>query len=129
MFAEQFAQASDDLARAQIVAPNVCEDCSQFVALVRAGVEQQVTRIRVAEDGAQGLIDLVGNGAREFAGHGKTTNVRQLRSLCLLCPLGQDSPSALIDQRYDERSLGRDDNQCHENLSPVLTPDRDFLEP
>ena len=71
ILAEQFPKAMDHFAGTQVVAADVGENPAQFVASIGAGLEDEVRGVRIAQDCAERLVDLVRDGARQFPSHRK----------------------------------------------------------
>ena len=113
----------DHFARTQVVAADVGENPAQFVASIRAGLEDEVRGVRVAQDCAERLVDLVRDGARQFPSHRKARRTREIDALRQLSLFGHAAPAMLIEQRRDEQCLRDDDRQRKGNLPPVLAPE------
>ena len=113
----------DHFARTQVVAADVGEDSAQLVASIRAGLEDEVRGVRIAQDCAERLVDLVRDGTRQFPSHRKARRTRKIDALRELSLFGHAAPATLIEQRRDKQCLSDDDRQRNGNLPPVLAPE------
>ena len=75
---EQSAHPVDDGARALVVLADVGKNGADFVEVRRCVLQEQLRRLRVAQDRAERLIDLVRQRRRELAHHRDAAHVRDL---------------------------------------------------
>src|SRR5256885_73554 len=59
MLLEQRSQPADDLACTHVISPNVIENVTQFLLIYHARLENEAGGGDIAQDRAQGLIDLM----------------------------------------------------------------------
>ena len=62
---------------------NIGQDRAQFVPPIRTGREQEVGGIGVAQNRAEGLVDLVGDGARQLPGDREARGMGELAALLM----------------------------------------------
>ena len=68
---EECTQPADDIACAQVVAPDSRHDSQEVLAAIGAGLEKQIGRVRTGLYRTQRLVDLVRDRCRQFTRHRK----------------------------------------------------------
>ena len=85
---QKLAQAADDLASVLLGLDDVAEDFRQLRAVDLGAGEETQRRLGIAEDGGEGLVQLVGERTGELAEHGHAREMGQFRAHFLHLPLG-----------------------------------------
>jgi len=78
---EETAEADDDVAGAAVFGDDVCEDVAEFCEVQGGFCDEVLGGLGVAEDGAEGLIEFVGEGGGEFAEGGGAGEVGEFAAL------------------------------------------------
>ena len=101
---QQAAQAPDHLVGAQVVGADVERGCSSYLRERRLRArEHHLGGVRVAEDRAQRLVDLVRDGRGEFAGHRQACGDARVR--CRACQklAAKLAQRAMLREEADQR--------------------------
>ena len=122
--AQKLANSRNDVAGALIFALDVAQDLGHLAQLGRIGVDQYFCRACIVVDGAERLIELVGNRCGHLAQGHAPVHVRHFRKALPRLRLGDAAPAALREHRRDQQALSDDDCQRCEDLPPMFTPER-----
>jgi len=111
VFTQEGAEASNHFTRPQIVSTNVFENLPHLGQRLRSGLQQQFGGVSIAQDGAEWLVNLMGDGSREFTREGQTGCVCQLLP-CFLGPF----PRGDIHDNVEDKGVFACLNGSEENL-------------
>ena len=100
---EQAAHAVDDVAGASVVLADVLEDRGDLGQVGHGLLQEQRSRLGVAQDRTQRLVDLVRERAGQLAHHGDAPDVRHVLAQAQHLLFGQ-----LALRRVDARPAGPD---------------------
>jgi hypothetical protein len=126
--AGEAANASDHLARTQVVPSDVGEDPANFVDGAFASVEDHLRRFGVRQDRAERLIDLVGDRRRQLTDGGQPSDVGELAAPLPAFVLGPVPSPALDEEKSDQDGLDGQDREGRDHDRPVVVPQRRWPE-
>src|ERR1700722_20690614 len=119
----------DHFAGASVLADNVIENRAELIEIDRVAGEEFPSRLGIAEDGGEGLIQLMGERAGEFAEHGDARQMGQFVALAKLRAFGILALGNIKDRSENERALGgveRTETDLHGNFAAILAPTEGF---